>query len=133
MHAVSQHMSNQKPLECLVATCPDNWGNQSASLPTFFASSSPADNSLNHLPESLGGLTNLQSMRATNNVLMELPDSLVDLARLTTLDVSLNRLKAVPERLRNLTGLKQLGLFAAFSHSVRNEGSSTIRVLADMT
>lgn len=81
----------------------------------------------------MGGLINLQSMRATNNVLLELPDSLVDLAQLTTLDVSLNRLKAVPERLGSLTSLKQLGLFAAFSHSVRNEGSSTIRVLADMT
>jgi Leucine-rich repeat (LRR) protein len=72
-------------------------------------------------------------MRAANNTLLELPDSLLDMLALTTLDLSLNRLKALPERLAALTGLKQLGLFAAFSHSVRNEGSATIRVLADMT
>jgi len=37
MHANSQHMSNKTLLEGLVATCPDNYGNQSAG--TFFASS----------------------------------------------------------------------------------------------
>lgn len=94
---------------------------------------SPTDNTLTVLPEGLGGLTNLRSLRAANNVLDELPDSLVDLGQLTTLDVSLNRLKSLPDRLHSLSGLRQLGLFAAFSHSVRNEGSSTIRVLADMT
>jgi hypothetical protein len=57
----------------------------------------------------------------------------VDLGCLTTLDLSLNRLKGVPQRLSELTGLQQLGLFAAFSHSLRNEGSNTVRVLADMT
>lgn len=57
----------------------------------------------------------------------------MDLGCLTTLDLSLNRLKEVPDRLSELTGLQQLGLFAAFSHSLRNEGSSTVRVLADMT
>lgn len=92
-----------------------------------------ADNSLSYLPEGLGGLTNLKSLRAANNTLVELPDSLVDLQALTTLDLSLNRLKAVPAKLGQLTGLKQLGVFAAFSHSVRNEGSCTIRVLASMT
>jgi hypothetical protein len=39
----------------------------------------------------------------------------------------------MPKRLGALTGLRQLGLFAAFSHSVRNEGNSMIKVLADMT
>jgi Leucine-rich repeat (LRR) protein len=92
-----------------------------------------ADNALSYLPEGLGGLTNLKSLRAANNTLLELPDSLVDLGCLTTLDLSLNRLKEVPDRLSELTGLQQLGLFAAFSHSLRNEGSSTVRVLADMT
>lgn len=91
------------------------------------------DNALTYLPEGLGGLTNLQSLRAANNTLVELPDSLVDLVALTTLDLSLNRLKSVPDRLYELKQLKQLGLFAAFSHSVRNEGSSTVRVLGQMT
>lgn len=92
-----------------------------------------SDNSLSYLPEGLGGLTNLQSLRASNNTLLELPDSLVDLQALTSLDLSLNRLKSVPKRLGALIGLRQLGLFAAFSHSVRNEGNSMIKVLADMT
>lgn len=45
------------------------------------------DNSLSYLPEGLGGLTNLQSLRASNNTLLELPDSLVDLQALTSLDL----------------------------------------------
>jgi Leucine-rich repeat (LRR) protein len=93
----------------------------------------PADNALTYLPESLGGLTNLQSLRAANNTLVELPDSLADLETLTTLDLSLNRLKAVPKNLGELCNLRQLGLFAAFSHSLRTEGSSTVKVLASMT
>lgn len=93
----------------------------------------PSDNALTYLPESLGGLTNLQSLRAANNTLIELPDSLADLETLTTLDLSLNRLKSVPKNLVHLDNLRQLGLFAAFSHSLRTEGSSTIRVLASMT
>lgn len=92
-----------------------------------------SDNALTYLPESLGGLTNLQSLRAANNTLVELPDSLADLETLTTLDLSLNRLKAVPKNLGELCNLRQLGLFAAFSHSLRTEGSSTVKVLAGMT
>lgn len=49
------------------------------------------------------------------------------------LDLSLNRLKSIPENLSKLTQLHSLGLFAAFSHSLRNEGSSTVRVLAQLT
>lgn len=52
---------------------------------------------------------------------------------LTFLDVSLNRLKAVPEGLSRLTQLRQLSVFAAFSHSLRNEGSSTVRVLGQLS
>lgn len=50
-----------------------------------------ADNSLSYLPEGLGGLTSLQSLRASNNTLLELPDSLVDLLALTTLDLRWGR------------------------------------------
>jgi hypothetical protein len=49
------------------------------------------------------------------------------------LDFSLNRLKSVPENLTRLTQLQKFGLFAAFSHSLRNEGASTVRVLAQLT
>jgi hypothetical protein len=49
------------------------------------------------------------------------------------LDFSLNRLKSVPENLTRLTQLQSFGLFAAFSHSLRNEGASTVRVLAQLT
>jgi hypothetical protein len=38
-----------------------------------------SENSLGFLPEGLGGLTQLRSLRASNNVLTELPDSLAQL------------------------------------------------------
>lgn len=49
------------------------------------------------------------------------------------LDLSLNRFKSIPEGLTRMTQLRHLGLFAAFSHSLRNEGASTVRVLAQLT
>ncbi|KAF8055828.1 hypothetical protein HT031_006603 [Scenedesmus sp. PABB004] len=90
-----------------------------------------SENQLSHLPEGLGGLTGLHTLRASNNTLLELPDSLSQLQALTLLDVSLNRLKGLPA-LASLTGLRQLGLFASFSHSLRNEGASTVRQLAQL-
>lgn len=39
----------------------------------------------------------------------------------------------MPKNLTRLTNLHQLGLFGSFSHSVRNEGSSTIKVLAQLS
>lgn len=41
-----------------------------------------------------------------------------------------NRLKSLPERLTILTGLQHLGLYGSFSHSVRNEGADSVRILA---
>jgi Leucine-rich repeat (LRR) protein len=38
-----------------------------------------SENSLSFLPEGLGGLTQLRTLRASNNVLTELPDSLAQL------------------------------------------------------
>ncbi|KAF6252070.1 hypothetical protein COO60DRAFT_1628668 [Scenedesmus sp. NREL 46B-D3] len=84
-----------------------------------------SENSLGFLPEGLGGLTELRSLRASNNVITELPDSLAQLQALTMLDLSLNRFKSIPEGLTRMTQLRHLGLFAAFSHSLRNEGAST--------
>uniref|UniRef100_A0A383WGQ2 F-box domain-containing protein n=1 Tax=Tetradesmus obliquus TaxID=3088 RepID=A0A383WGQ2_TETOB len=92
-----------------------------------------SENSLPCLPEGLGGLTQLRSLRASNNLLLELPDSLAQLQSLTLLDLSLNRLKSMPDNFTRLTQLHHLGLFAAFSHSLRNEGSATVRVLAQLS
>lgn len=50
-----------------------------------------SENQLSYLPEGLGGLTALQTLRAGNNLLLELPDSLASLQGLTCLDLSLNR------------------------------------------
>lgn len=47
----------------------------------------PTDNQLSFLPEALGGLTRLTSLRASNNSLVELPDSVVELSGLRTLDL----------------------------------------------
>eukprot|EP00878_Enallax_costatus_P005232 GHUV01005499.1.p1 GENE.GHUV01005499.1~~GHUV01005499.1.p1 ORF type:complete len:349 (+),score=110.14 GHUV01005499.1:2626-3672(+) len=91
-----------------------------------------SDNQLSYLPEGLGGLTALRMLRASNNCLLELPDALATLQKLTCLDLSLNRLKGVPDNLTQLTNLQQLSLFGGFSHSARNEGSSTVKVLAQL-
>lgn len=40
------------------------------------------------------------------------------------------RLKALPEGLSKLSGLQQLSLFAAFSHTPRNEDAPAVGVLA---
>jgi leucine-rich repeat protein SHOC2 len=65
-------------------------------------------NRLTSLPDSIGNLTNLRELRLYKNQLKTLPDSIANLQNLTWLSLSLNQLKILPESimsLPNLTGL----------------------------
>ena len=65
---------------------------------------------LTELPESLGQLTRLQSLKLSGNQLLTLPESLGQLSRLRLLDLSHNRLTTLPESLGELKQLQQLYL-----------------------
>jgi Leucine-rich repeat (LRR) protein len=68
------------------------------------------DNQLTALPESLGQLTQLQSLNLSRNQLTALPESLGKLTQLQTLNLSYNQLTALPESLGKLTQLQTLNL-----------------------
>ena len=61
---------------------------------------------LTDLPESLGQLTQLQTLGLTDNQLTALPESLGQLAQLQTLYLAANQLTALPESLDQLTQLQ---------------------------
>ena len=65
-------------------------------------------NQLTALPEWLGQLTQLQDLNFENNRLTALPESLGQLTQLQTLDLSGNQLTALPEWLGQLTQLQDL-------------------------
>jgi Leucine-rich repeat (LRR) protein len=65
---------------------------------------------LTELPESLGQLTRLQSLKLRNNQLTALPESLGQLTQLRSLDLSDNQLRVLPESLGQLTQLQSLNL-----------------------
>jgi internalin A len=65
---------------------------------------------LTALPESLGQLTQLQSLDLSNNQLTALPEWLGQLTQLQSLNLSFNGLTALPEWLGQLTQLQSLGL-----------------------
>ncbi len=65
---------------------------------------------LTELPESLGQLTQLQTLSLSHNKLTALPESLGQLTQLQTLDLSYNQLTALPESLGQLTQLQNLDL-----------------------
>ncbi len=67
-------------------------------------------NRLTALPESLGQLTQLQSLHLSNNQLAALPEWLGQLTQLQTLSLSGNQLTALPEWLGQLTQLQTLDL-----------------------
>lgn len=67
--------------------------------------------SLTELPESLGLLTQLLALNASNNQLTALPESLGQLTQLQMLDLASNQLTALPESLGLLTQLQTLNLF----------------------
>ena len=58
------------------------------------------------LPESLGQLTQLQSLNLSNNQLTSLPESLGQLTQLQSLDVSYNQLTSLSESLGRLRQLQ---------------------------
>ncbi|MFT5322430.1 MAG: hypothetical protein ACI8P0_000265 [Planctomycetaceae bacterium] len=65
---------------------------------------------LNELPESLGQLTQLQTLDLSDNQLAALPEWLGRLTQLQMLDLSDNQLAALPEWLGRLTQLQTLNL-----------------------
>jgi internalin A len=75
-------------------------------LQTLYLSSSK----LTALPEWLGGLTQLRSLDLSDSRLKTLPEWLGGLTQLQSLDLSGNRLKALPESLGGLTQLQELYL-----------------------
>ncbi|MDM8544702.1 leucine-rich repeat domain-containing protein [Desulfococcaceae bacterium HSG9] len=67
-------------------------------------------NQLTGLPESLGQLTQLQLLNLSENQLTELPESLGQLTQLQLLNLSENQLTELPESLGQLTQLQSLNL-----------------------
>jgi leucine-rich repeat protein SHOC2 len=65
-------------------------------------------NRLTSLPDSIGNLTNLRELRLYKNQLKNLPDSIANLQNLTWLSLSLNQLKIFPESILSLTNLTGL-------------------------
>jgi len=68
------------------------------------------ENQLTTLPDSLGGLTQLQTLSLFGNQLTTLPDSLGRLTQLQTLYLSGNQLTTLPDSLGRLTQLRTLFL-----------------------
>jgi leucine-rich repeat protein SHOC2 len=68
------------------------------------------DNRLTKLSRSIGNLTNLRELRLYNNQLKTLPDTITNLQNLTWLSLSLNRLNIFPESIVSLTNLTGLQL-----------------------
>jgi GTPase SAR1 family protein len=65
---------------------------------------------LTKLPESLGGLAQLQWLDLSTNQLMTLPESMGNLTQLHWLNLSRNRLTAIPKSFSNLMQLQSLYL-----------------------
>ncbi|MBE9030054.1 GTPase, partial [filamentous cyanobacterium LEGE 11480] len=88
-------------------------------------------NQLSALPETLGKLTKLQSLNLFDNQLSALPETLGKLTNLTTLSLFINQLSALPETLGNLTNLTTLYLdnnpnLASPSPEVVSQGTEAI-------
>jgi internalin A len=82
-----------------------------------------SNNKLTALPDSLGQLRQLQSLSLNNNKLTALPDSLGELSQLGELWLYNNQLAALPESLGRLTKLQKLDFWGnrvtAFPESMR--------------
>lgn len=77
---------------------------------TQLQSLSLANNSLSAVPESIGHLAQLQSLDLSDNQLTELPESIGRLAELKFLYLENNDLSGLPESLKNLAALEKLYL-----------------------
>ncbi|WP_310483114.1 leucine-rich repeat domain-containing protein [Chamaesiphon sp. VAR_48_metabat_403] len=92
----------------------DLYQHQLANLPetignlTDLVSLRLVENRLTILPESIGNLTKLRELRLYKNQLRNLPDSIANLQNLTYLSLSLNRLTVFPESITELTNLTGL-------------------------
>ncbi len=86
-----------------IKSLPDSIGNLSE-----LVSLRCVDNRLTSLPDSIGNLSNLRELRLYKNQLKILPDSIANLQNLTWLSLSLNRLKIFPESIVSLTNLTGL-------------------------
>ncbi len=69
-----------------------------------------SSNQLDELPESIGKLSNLQTLNISYNQLDELPESIGNLSNLQTLYISYNQLKELPEFIGNLSNLQTLNI-----------------------
>jgi leucine-rich repeat protein SHOC2 len=86
-----------------IESLPDSIGNL-----TNLVSLRCVDNRLTSLPDSIGNLTNLRELRLYKNQLKNLPDNIANLQNLTWLSLSLNRLRIFPESIISLTNLTGL-------------------------
>ena len=66
------------------------------------------NNNLESLPDWIGNLTNLKSLRLGGNGLKSLPESIGNLTNLEYLDLSNNNLETLPDSIGNLKNLKEL-------------------------
>ncbi|AFY92033.1 leucine-rich repeat domain-containing protein [Chamaesiphon minutus] len=86
-----------------ITSLPDSIGNL-----TDLVSLRLTGNRLTTIPASIGNLTNLRELRLYKNQLKTLPDSIANLQNLTWLSLSLNRLTVFPESITELTNLTGL-------------------------
>ena len=86
-----------------ISNLPDSIGNL-----TDLVSLRLTDNRLTTLPDSIGNLTKLRELRLYRNQIRTLPERIANLQRLTWLSLSLNRLTVFPESIAELTNLTGL-------------------------
>ena len=67
-----------------------------------------SEQNITYLPDSIGKLTNLQTLNCWNNKLTVLPDSIGKLTNLQTLYCGCNQLSSLPDSIANLTKLQNL-------------------------
>jgi leucine-rich repeat protein SHOC2 len=118
LHQSTQDRSTHLDLyQNQISKLPDSIGNL-----TDLVSLRLTDNRLTTLPDSIGNLTKLRELRVYRNQLRNLPDSIANLQNLTWLSLSLNRLTVFPgsiAELTNLTGLLLNGnQMVALPHSI---------------
>ena len=69
-----------------------------------------SNESIRHIPESIGRLRNLTSLSLVNDELVSIPNSIGSLRNLTQLVLAYNQLDSIPDSIRRLTNLDHLDL-----------------------